>query len=73
MSLELLTADYSRTLKFPHHYPFSIGPYHLLSNSTLASLNIFSIMPNMHLITETKFLITIFIFPTLFMSIQKKK
>lgn len=62
MALELLTADYSGHLKFPHHYPFAIGPYHLLSNSSLASLNILSIKPNMHLIMETKFFITIFYF-----------
>lgn len=72
MSLELLTADYSGSLKYPHHYPFSIGPYHLLSNSTLASLNIFSIMPNMHLITETKFFIIIFYF-SYFIYVNSKK
>jgi len=73
MSLELLTADYSGTLKYPHHYPFSIGPYHLLSNSTLASLNIFSIMPNMHLILETKFFIIIFYFSYfIYVNVNKK-
>lgn len=72
IAIELLTADYFGHIKFPHHYPLILGPYHLLSNSTLAVLNLFSIKPNMHLILETKLIVTCIFFSSFLYFINKK-
>lgn len=72
LAIELLTADYFGYIKFPHHYPVKLGPYHLLSNSTLAVLNLFSIKPNMHLILETKLIVTCIFFSSFLYLINKK-
>ena len=58
LAIEMLTADYFGPMKYPNHYPLMIGAFHLLSNSTLAALNVFSINPNLHLMLETKLIVT---------------
>lgn len=72
LAIELLTADYFGYLKFPHHYPVKLGPFHLLSNSTLAVLNLLSIQPNMHLILEAKLIVTSIFFSSFLYLINKK-
>ena len=68
----MLSADYFGVIKFPNHYPNSIGPYHLLSNASLASLNIFSINPNLHLILETKMLLMVICFSNFLFFVSNK-
>ena len=58
LAIEMLTADYFGPMMFPNHYPNILGAFHLLSNSTLATLNVFSINPNLHLMMETKLIVT---------------
>ena len=72
LAFEILTADYFGNIKFPHHYPVELGPFHLLSNSTLAVLNIFSINPNLHLLMETKLIVTCIIFSSFIFAINKR-
>ena len=67
----MLTAKEFGNIKFPFHYPIELGPYHLLSNSTLAVLNFLSINPNMHLILETKMIIISLFFTSFLMFINK--
>ena len=72
LAVEMLSANYFGIIKFPNHYSNTIGPYHLLSNASLASLNIFSINPNLHLILETKMLLKVIFFSSFLFFVSKK-
>ena len=71
LALEMITVEEFGNIKFPFHYPIELGPYHLLSNSTLAVLNFLSMKPDMHLILETKMIIISLFFTSFLIFIHK--
>ena len=71
LALEMITVKEFGNIKFPFHYPIGLGPYHLLSNSTLAVLNFLSIKPNMHLILETRMIVISLFFTSFLIFIHK--